>query len=98
MNEATTLSAAIDLSGAWMLDGALDGDDMEMTLPGDILSALVAAGRVADPYWGRNEYDARWVADRDWTVRRRVSVPDAGYDLVLSQLDTVAQVTVNGVE
>ncbi|MEL6610148.1 MAG: glycoside hydrolase family 2 protein, partial [Pseudomonadota bacterium] len=39
-----------------------------------------------------------WVADRDWTVRRRVSVTDTGYDLVLSQLDTVAQVTVNGVE
>ncbi len=67
-----------------------------ITLPGDCIAALHAAGIIPDPYWGRNEYDCRWVSDHDWVMTRRFSVDRTDLVLVLSMLDTLAQVRVNG--
>ena len=60
----------LDLAGLWSVT---DGDGQftaPMRLPGDVHSALLAAGLIPDPYHGRNEVDLRWVADRDWTLSR----------------------------
>ncbi|MBS1303107.1 glycoside hydrolase family 2 protein [Loktanella sp. SALINAS62] len=67
-----------------------------MALPGDIVTGLHDAGLIPDPYAGQNEYDLRWICETDWTARRSVTLTDADIDLVLSELDTVAQVHVNG--
>ena len=85
-----------DLSGVWTLADAGGGEAVPMPVPGDVHSALVAAGRIPDPYHGRNEYAVRWVADRDWLLTR--SFEDAGGPrlLVLDGLDTVAEVRLNG--
>ena len=48
-----------------------------MRVPGDVHSALLAAGVIPDPYHGRNEYAVRWVADRDWTLTPQLRAPDA---------------------
>ena len=44
----------LDLSGPWSLaDGGQD--PAPIAVPGDVHSALLAAGLIPDPYAGRNE-------------------------------------------
>ncbi|MCG3268678.1 glycoside hydrolase family 2 protein [Yoonia sp. I 8.24] len=66
-----------------------------MHLPTDGITALREAGLIADPYWGRNEYDLRWICERDWTVTRNFDATEIDIDLVLSEVDTVVTVRVN---
>ncbi|HSX76010.1 MAG TPA: glycoside hydrolase family 2 protein [Shinella sp.] len=88
---------AIDLSGAWTLTSAEGDVTAPITLPGDVHSALRAAGLIPDPYAGRNEEAVQWVAHRDWVVERRFLLPQAEGDwyLDIDYLDTVAAVFVN---
>lgn len=60
----------LDLAGCWTLSGESGAHVIAFDLPGDGISALVKAGVIPDPYWGRNEYDCRRVAERDWVARR----------------------------
>lgn len=87
----------LDLSGTWTLTEAGGQDAVAMAVPGDVHSALFAAGRIPDPYFGGNEYDLRWVADRDWTIARSFDHPGAGpWLLVADMLDTIAEIRLNG--
>ena len=58
-----------ELAGDWTLNDAAGEFTCPITVPGDGISALAAAGLIPDPYEGRNEYDLRWIAERDWTHR-----------------------------
>lgn len=87
---------SVDLAGTWRLADTTGEHSVRMALPGDVHCALVEAGVIADPYFGRNEYAVRWVAERDWVLSRDVEIDDPAMDLVVSGLDTVAQVRVNG--
>ncbi len=93
-------AAAIDLAGAWQLRDETGKHALTMAVPGDAISALHDAGLIPDPYAGRNEYDLRWIADRDWTASREFTLPKAfeagGWILEIDQLDTVAEIIVNG--
>ncbi|QQA45049.1 glycoside hydrolase family 2 protein [Pelagovum pacificum] len=64
-------------------------------MPGDVISALHANGKIVDPYWGRNEYDLRWIAEREWTIRRQVDLDHSDFELVVDGLDTVCTVKWN---
>ncbi len=86
----------VDLSGEWELSDTSGEHRCPMVLPGDAITALHSAGHLPDPYWGRNEYDCRWVAERDWVLRRTVTLDDPAVALVISGLDTVAEVWWNG--
>ena len=87
----------IDLSGSWTLMETGGAAEVHCPLPGDAITALAAAGVIPEPYGGRNEYDCRWVAERDWEMRRTFdAVPGAGWVLEADGLDTVAEVAVNG--
>lgn len=86
-----------NLAEGWTLSDASGAYCVPMTLPGDGISALCAAGTIADPYWGRNEYDLRWICGRDWVAKRSFSVSRTDLVLVVSMLDTVAEIAVNGV-
>ena len=85
-----------DLGGQWSLADAKGAFACAITLPGDCITALHDAGIIPDPYWGRNEYDCRWVSDHDWVMARDFAVDRTDMVLVLSMLDTLAQVRVNG--
>ncbi len=67
-----------------------------MQIPGDGITALHKAGVIPDPYWGRNEYDCRWVCERDWVASRTFDHDGGAADLVIDGLDTVAEVRLNG--
>ena len=85
-----------DLSGPWMLSQDGGSVRVEMAVPGDAITALQAAGAIADPYWGRNEYATRWVAEADWTLQRRFVHAGGKTELVIDGLDTLAEVSLNG--
>lgn len=70
-------------------------------VPGVVHLDLMNAGKIPDPFYRRNELDARWVEEREWWYRRSFLV-DKGFlshdevELVFHGLDTVATVWLNG--
>ena len=89
----------LNLAGIWALLSVDDFHHVDMPIPGDAHSALIAAGVIPDPYVGKNELDVRWVADKDWIASRTFhleSVPESYLDI--TYLDTVATISINGVE
>src|SRR5262245_17382206 len=98
---APAAHASLDLSGTWRLESGDGRVAAQIALPGDVHSALIAAGIIADPYLGRNELDARWVADVDWLIWREFDHAGAGsaqWYLDLDGIDTVAEVSLNGAQ
>ncbi len=87
----------LDLAGVWTLSDESGAHVLPFELPGDGVTALHRAGVIADPYWGRNEYDCRWISERDWVARREFSHDGDAAELVVEGLDTVAEVRLNGV-
>ncbi|PRY77338.1 beta-mannosidase [Yoonia maritima] len=85
----------LNLAGEWSLSDDSGDYTCAMHLPTDGITALHEAGLIVDPYWGRNEYDLRWICERDWTVTRNFDVTEIDIDLVLSEVDTVVTVSVN---
>ena len=85
----------LNLAGEWALSDDSGAYSCTMHMPTDGISALREAGLIADPYWGRNEYDLRWICERDWTVLRHFDTSEIDIDLVLSEVDTVVTVRVN---
>ncbi|MDR3493662.1 MAG: glycoside hydrolase family 2 protein [Ancalomicrobiaceae bacterium] len=88
----------LDLGGDWWLADLGGEIGVPMRLPGDVYSALYEAGIIADPYYGKNEDMTRWVAGRDWVLSRRFTLDEAGGPrlLVVDELDTVAEIRING--
>ena len=87
----------LDLAGCWTLSDESGAHVVPFDLPGDGVSALAKAGVIPDPYWGRNEYECRWVSERDWVARRGFGHDGSAAELVVEGLDTVAEVRLNGV-
>ncbi len=87
----------LNLSGIWSLADASGDYTCDLSLPGDGITALYDAGLIPDPYWGRNEYDLRWICERDWTATRTFELEDVNVDLVLSEVDTIVTVRINNV-
>lgn len=87
---------ALSLSGLWTLTDETGTFTCDMAMPGDGISALERAGLIPDPYWGRNEYDLRWIGERDWVARRSVRLDDPAVTLAVSGLDTVCEIRWNG--
>ena len=98
---------ALCLDGIWQLVDEHGEYAVDITLPGDVHSALISAGVLADVYVGCNELGARWVADRDWIASRSFEWPGVAgpgdttaaalheWFLDIASLDTVATVRVN---
>lgn len=86
----------LDLSGLWHLSDETGQYSAPMTLPGDGITSLHEAGVIPDPYWGQNEYDLRWISERDWLLSRTFQATERKMTLVLSMLDTIVDVSLNG--
>jgi beta-mannosidase len=75
---------------------------MDVRVPGDVHAALLAAGRLRDPFYGRQEEEARWVEDREWWYRfgfegpAAAPEPDERLVLVCNGLDTFVTLWLNG--
>ncbi len=95
------LMNTLNLAGTWQLSCAARKITVDYPVPGDVHSALIAAGQIPHPYKGTNELACRWVADEEWVATREFElekVEDGEYHLDIDYLDTVATVKVNDVE
>ena len=95
----------IDLRGSWTLTRVSTGDSYQAAVPGDNISALLAAGAIPDPYYAKNELDLQWIGREDWRFDREFEVdarliedPAArkGLFLHFDGIDTVAEIELNG--
>jgi beta-mannosidase len=71
------------------------------TVPGCVHTDLLAAGLIPDPYLDDNEERLRWIGRADWAYETAFSWSDTGepqVDLVCAGLDTVASISLNGVQ
>ena len=71
------------------------------TVPGEVHTDLLAAGVIDDPFDGANEHRLAWIGRTDWTYRATFTWAPDGHrrqELVAEGLDTVATVSLNGVE
>lgn len=68
--------------------------------PGDVYRALILAGRLADPFVGRNEAAAAWVRDREWWWHAPLYLTEVSdgetVELTFKGLDTFADVYLDG--
>lgn len=73
---------------------------LPITLPGDVHTALLAAGEIPDPYYADNELAVQWVHEIPWSVERRFTATAedvAGYlTLTLEGVDCLATLSLNG--
>jgi beta-mannosidase len=79
-----------------------DSQWLPVAVPGDVHRALIAAGRIPDPFYDRNELQCRWMEEREWWYRLTFAVDQAPlaadevWQLVFHGLDTYATVWLNG--
>jgi beta-mannosidase len=102
--------SVIDLCRGWQLADVPPGADgsalaalpdaawIPATVPGTAHGALLAAGRIPDPFHAMNESAVQWVGERTWAWRLRFEVAAlaAHEDLVFDGLDTWCTAWLNG--
>jgi beta-mannosidase len=94
-------SGRIDLAGTWQLRDAQAGNACPLAIPGDVHSALLAAGLIPDPFIGMNEELVQWVGERDWIATRTFQVDAAmlaapSVYLNADTVDTFCRISING--
>lgn len=91
----------VDLKGVWQLRQAGTEETIKAQVPGDTHSALLAAGKIPDPYWGENELQVQWVGRQDWIYSRTFQVSEemlaeTSVFLNCDRLDTITEISING--
>ena len=96
------MNMKIDLSGIWQLSSpSMKDKTFAAELPGDNYSALLNAGIIPDPYFGKNELlvqeyrDYKWSFKRDFEVTADMLAKKYIY-LEVSMADTFVDCFVNG--
>jgi beta-mannosidase len=90
----------IDLTGKWKLTGKSSKLSAPADVPGDTHSALLAAGKIPDPYLADNETGLLWLGGEDWTYERSFEVSEeflqeSAVFLHCDSLDTMATLFLN---
>ncbi|MHA6484677.1 beta-mannosidase [Paenibacillus sp. strain BS8-2] len=82
------------------LPGFSEGEWLDIKVPGDVHSTLLAHGVIEDPYYSTNDQACRWIERKIWVYRMEFDlqeeVGDAAVVLKFDGLDTLAEVFVNG--
>lgn len=93
----------LELNGTWKFAeyGAENANEYTVDVPGSVLSGLLAAGAIEDPYFRENEYEARDLFYKDYVFYREFEVTEEDLeadkiDLVCEGIDTVADICING--
>jgi len=90
----------IDLRGTWHLSRVGGEVVCPVDIPGDIMTALMKAKIIEDPYRGMNETLAQWAGREAWILQRRFDCPPevltySDCFVELEHVDTFAEVSVN---
>ena len=54
------------LDGSWTMHRADSGESFEVTVPASVYSTLIQNGKIPDPYFGENQYEACKISDRKY--------------------------------
>ncbi len=92
----------LPLTGEWQFRKSDSETWWPATVPGSVHTDLMELGLIPDPFVADNEKRVMWVAESDWVYRRTFTVDAAmmkeqRISLVCEGLDTLAEVTLNGV-
>lgn len=60
----------ISLDGTWRMRADGEREEIDANVPGSVHSALLAAGRLDDPYFSTNDFAAAKASFRKWVLRR----------------------------
>jgi beta-mannosidase len=77
---------------------------IDVPVPGDVHRALLAAGRIENPFYDRNEGKCAWVEEREWWYRLTFDGPREPLQqgerqrLIFHGLDTFVTIWLNGEE
>ncbi|MCQ2494244.1 MAG: glycoside hydrolase family 2 protein [Lachnospiraceae bacterium] len=92
----------LELNGNWSFRQISNTETpvYPVVIPGSVLSGLVDAGAIEDPYYRENEYAARDLFINDYSFFRCFEVDEAfmeqeSIDLVCEGIDTVADIYIN---
>ncbi len=90
----------LDLAGNWTLRARGSASAIPARVPGDNVSALLAAGRIPDPYRADNEKQAQWIGRQDWIYERNFRatqsmLAEQSVFLNCDGLDTLATIFIN---
>lgn len=87
------------LNGEWTLNSA-QYKDLTATVPGSVLSTLLAHGLIEDPFYGYNEEKVRQCLKQNYTFSRSFALTAEQLKkhnyLFLDGIDTIAKVYING--
>lgn len=90
------------LNGTWQLSaGHRSLESVDMQIPGTVLSGLLAAGKIKDPFYRTNEDATRALFWKDYVFTRTFDVDEERLAqqhivLVCEGLDTLAEISING--
>lgn len=90
------------LNGTWQLSaGHRSLESVDMQIPGTVLSGLLAAGKIKDPFYRTNEDATRTLFWKDYVFTRTFDVDEEllaqqHIVLVCEGLDTLAEISING--
>ena len=90
------------LNGTWQLSaGHRYLESVDMQIPGTVLSGLLAAGKIKDPFYRTNEDATRALFWKDYVFTRTFDVDEEllaqqHIVLVCEGLDTLAEISING--
>lgn len=92
----------VDLDGTWIVTNQNGSISVSGVVPGNVHTALQSAGLIGDPYYRFNDDEYRWITHDSWSYTRSftldsVSLGKKAARLVCLGLDTVSNVTVNGI-
>eukprot|EP00057_Strongylocentrotus_purpuratus_P006506 XP_011660980.1 PREDICTED: beta-mannosidase isoform X2 [Strongylocentrotus purpuratus] len=90
------------LNGQWKVTNANGSVSIPGQVPGSVHTALISAGILSDPYYRFNDDLYKWVARDNWTYTFNFAVTSDftnkhNVKLVSKGLDTIADVTLNGI-
>lgn len=91
----------LTLNGTWQLKKTDEQEWIDATVPGSVFNDLLKAGKMEDPFYRDNEYDALELSKSDFEYTREFTVApsDLEHDVVLLRcegLDTLCDLTING--
>lgn len=90
------------LNGTWQLSaGHRSLESVDMQIPGTVLSGLLSAGKIKDPFYRTNEDATRALFWKDYVFTRTFDVDEEllaqqHIVLVCEGLDTLAEISING--
>lgn len=90
------------LNGNWKMREVSKSHWLEASIPGSVMSAFMDNGKIGDPFWRMNEYEARELFRKDYEFEREFTVSKELFEkdkieLICYGLDTLAEIYVNDI-